>query len=671
MKRLISLAVLVSALTSLKAQTPCENGMAGNYPCQNVTLLGHLSTDDLLAEEEGGVLLNDIWGWTDPDTNKEYAIVGMANGTSFVDISDPTNPIMLGMLPEHHVAESTSTSGARGGNSVWRDVKVYENHAFIVSEDAGHGMQVFDLTNLRDLGTPETPLTFSEAGHYDGISNAHNIVINEATGFAYAVGANGSSTCGSGGLHIINIQNPTNPVYEACFDNDGYTHDAQCVIYNGPDADYQGLEICFNSNADAVTFVNVDDKENISLISSTGYSGTGYTHQGWVTEDHRYFISNDELDERNGLTDKTKTFIWDIQDLDNPELIHVYDHTTESIDHNLYIVGDMMYQSNYTTGLRVFDVSQVSKGFIRESGYFDTYPANDGVSFFGTWSNYPFFDSGVIAVSDITNGLFLLEVDYSSSYVVHELEDFEGCTEKEIYLGFEVAGEGVSYQWQYDLGSGFEDISDLETYSDVDSNVLTINEGNTDLDGLQFRCIATDGDIEYVSEVSTLSIEEQPIADFNFDANGRDVQFTNTSILAESYQWDFGDGSSGSIIASPVHEYPNTSETYQVILSATNNCGTKTATKSVALVVTDVDDRQAQALVYPNPGVSFIQIRSGQVGEQLNYRIFNSKGQQVLSGQVVSGHQNVVDAKRLFPGMYVVEIEDSLGKRSRQKLVMK
>ena len=88
--------------------------------------------------------LNDIWGWTDPQTNREYAIVGMSNGTSFVDISNPENPSYLGRLP-------TQTS-----NSTWRDIKVYQNHAFIVSEASGHGMQVFDLTELRNISSPTT-----------------------------------------------------------------------------------------------------------------------------------------------------------------------------------------------------------------------------------------------------------------------------------------------------------------------------------------------------------------------------------------------------------------------------------------------------------------------------------------------------------------------------------
>lgn len=170
------------------AATPCVGGFAGIYPCSNVDLLAHLSLADLSAGAG-----NDSWGWTDAFDGKEYALMGLNNGTAFVDISDPENPVYLGKLPTHTV------------NSSWRDMKVYADHAFIVSEASGHGMQVFDLTQLRNVVNP--PVTFSNTAHYSQFGNAHNIAINEDSGYAYAVG---TSTC-SGGLHMVNIQTPTSP----------------------------------------------------------------------------------------------------------------------------------------------------------------------------------------------------------------------------------------------------------------------------------------------------------------------------------------------------------------------------------------------------------------------------------------------------------------------------
>ena len=146
--------------------------------------------------------------------------------------------------------------------------------------------------------------------------NAHNIAINEETGYAYVIGSNDCS----GGLHMINIQSPSNPTYSGCYSQDGYTHDTQCVIYEGIDQEYVGRELCFSSNEDTVTVTDVTDKSNPITVSINGYQGAEYTHQGWLTEDHRYFLVNDELDELYaGVT--TTTYIWDLQSLENPTLI--------------------------------------------------------------------------------------------------------------------------------------------------------------------------------------------------------------------------------------------------------------------------------------------------------------------------------------------------------------
>ncbi|MGB0385397.1 MAG: choice-of-anchor B family protein [Ardenticatenaceae bacterium] len=371
--------------------TACVNGMAGSYPCNNVDLLAFMP----LAQIGGGEG-NDIWGWTDLETGKEYAIMGRTSGTSFVDISDPENPVYLGNLPTHTA------------NSNWRDLKVYNNHAFIVSEASGHGMQIFDLTQLRTVNNP--PVPFSNTAHYGDFGNAHNIVINEQSGFAYAVG---TTTCGAG-LHMVNISTPANPTNAGCFSSDGYTHDAQCVMYHGPDTAHQGQEVCFNSNEDTLTIVDVSNKNSPTQLSRTGYNGSSYTHQGWLTEDHAYFLLDDETDERNN-GHNTYTYIWDVSDLDSPSLIGTYNATTAAIDHNLYIKGQHAYQSNYRAGLRILDVSDISNANLTETAYFDIYPSSDSASFNGTWSNYPYFESGVVIVSGIEQGLFILQPNLDGS----------------------------------------------------------------------------------------------------------------------------------------------------------------------------------------------------------------------------------------------------------------
>jgi choice-of-anchor B domain-containing protein len=365
---------------------PCVGGMAGIYPCDNIDLLSFLPLAQI-----GGGNGNDIWGWTDPLDGKEYALMGRTNGTAFVDISDPYNPVYLGNLPTH---SSTTT---------WRDIKVFNNHAFVVSEATNHGMQVFDLTHLRTVVNP--PLTFVADAHYNQFSRAHNIAINEESGFAYAVGTN---TC-SGGLHMININTPTSPTFAGCFSADGYTHDTQCVIYDGPDVDHQGQEICFNSNANTLTIVDVTDKSDPTQLSRTGYTGSGYTHQGWLTEDHHYFLLDDETDEINN-GHNTRTYVWDVSDLDNPFLIDYHNGRTTAIDHNLYIRGDKVYQANYRAGLNVLQIVDLDQAELNEYGYFDIYPLNDNPNFNGAWSTFPYFESNVIIVSGIEQGLFVLRL---------------------------------------------------------------------------------------------------------------------------------------------------------------------------------------------------------------------------------------------------------------------
>jgi choice-of-anchor B domain-containing protein len=388
------------AVTGEKVE--CEDGESSGFGCSNVDMLSFLPLSDIGAGR--GVQTNDVWGWTDPDSGREYALIGMTDATSFVDVTDAGNPVFLGTLDR--------TPGAAGSN--WRDIKVYDNHAFIVSEAGVHGVQVFDLTQLRDV--QNAPAEFEQTAHYDGISASHNIVINEESGFAYSVGSNsGGETCG-GGLHMIDVRNPAEPTFAGCFSDPntgnagtGYSHDAQCVMYSGPDTDYHGREICIGANETAISVADVTDKANPIAISSATYPTVGYAHQGWFPADQRYWFMNDEGDETNPELEltATRTLIWDLQDLDDPILIKEHLGETMTIDHNLYIKGDLMYQSNYVSGLRILDVSDPENPV--EVGFFDTVPEDESVVFNGSWSNYPFFESGTIVVTSGAEGVFLLQ----------------------------------------------------------------------------------------------------------------------------------------------------------------------------------------------------------------------------------------------------------------------
>ena len=385
---------------------PCEGGSADGFPCHRVDLAAQVPLRDLSPGRtpRGSTsdwAVNDIWGWTDPQTGVEYALVGRHDGLAIVDLSTPTEPRPIAFLP-------SATSHSR-----WRDMKVYENHAYVVADDiTGHGMQVLDLTRLRGL------TEFTELGtdaRYRRVSAVHNIAINEETGFAYAVGSNsGAETCG-GGLHMIDLSDPKNPTFAGChaaegtgWRGTGYTHDVQCVVYRGPDAEHAGREICIGSNETAIVVSDVTDKANPATLSTATYADRDYIHQGWLSEDHRYFYQNDERDELNNRTSRTRLLVWDLADLDDPVLVKEHLGPSEAVDHNLYVHGSLIYHSNYTFGVRILDISDPANPV--ERGYFDTVPDRDDKTFDGSWSTYPWFERGIFIASSWDEGLFVLRL---------------------------------------------------------------------------------------------------------------------------------------------------------------------------------------------------------------------------------------------------------------------
>jgi choice-of-anchor B domain-containing protein len=416
--------------------TPCVNGMAGTFPCNKVDLAALLPLDDIDGPDGVNVNANDIWGWTDPLTDREYALVGLSNGVAFVDVTSPTAPVYLGNLPRHSV------------DSLWRSLKVYRDHLFVVSEAVDHGMQVFDLTRLRNVASP--PQTFAETAHYDNFGRAHTIAIDEETGYAYAAGSRpgagrtvGVDTCGLG-LHVVDVRNPAAPAFAGCVDQDGYTHETQCVVYRGPDAGHYGREVCFSANEDTLTVVDVTDKSAPAQLSRTTYAGRGYTHQGWLTGDQTRFLLDDELDEQNLHLAKNRTFVWDVSDLDAPFVRGVFEGSTPSIDHNLYVRGLYAFESNYRSGVRIVDVRDAAAATLSEVGFFDVYPADDQALFNGTWGNYPFFASGTVVASGMEQGLFVLRpqvglpvrIDYEPYFVRQQYRDFLGREPDEPGLAF-------------------------------------------------------------------------------------------------------------------------------------------------------------------------------------------------------------------------------------------
>jgi choice-of-anchor B domain-containing protein len=349
-----------------------------------------------LSNDKLGARGNDVWGWYDADTKHEYAIACVANGTMFIDVSNPHCPQVAGRLP-------TASS-----ETIARDAMVYANHAFLVAEARNHGMQVFDLKQLATPG--DASRTFRAVTTYTGtaehrISNTHTIALNEDAGYAYLAG---TGDC-DGGLHIVDIRTPIEPKFAGCWDELGYVHEAQCLRYHGPDVAFEGRDLCIAAvPEEGVVVIDVTDPAAPDTVSITDYPGRSYPHQGWLTEDGRYLVFGDELDEdSNG--GKTKTFIFDMLSLAMPKQLGTFMGTTDATDHNQYIRGHLSFQANYTAGLRVIDLSEIASAKLREVAFFDTMPDDASSQMDGSWAPYPYLPSGTIVLNGL-NGLFLLRL---------------------------------------------------------------------------------------------------------------------------------------------------------------------------------------------------------------------------------------------------------------------
>lgn len=367
-------------------EVKCEGGRAGEYACSGVDLMGHLSGPAM----QGGTG-NDIWGWTDPTTGKEYVLMGLTNGAAFVDISDPCRPVHLGHMRTETV------------DAVWRDLKVYRDHVYIVSESQAHGIQVYDLTQLRDITNP--PMTIQPDSVVDTFGSTHNIVMNEESGHAYAVMTNNCASARS-----FDLSDPANPRDLGCWGTGNRIHDAQCVNYMGPDPEFAGRELCFTGDEGrGMAIYDVTDKSAVTQVAALRYSGANYGHQGWLTEDHRYFLFGDEGDELSSRINTT-TYVIDVSAIRDPSIAITFTGPTSAIDHNLFVRGDYAFLSAYTAGLRILDLTNIDGGEVTEAGYFDAFPAHDNTGYNAMWGNYPFFGSGLVVTSG-SEGLFILRPD--------------------------------------------------------------------------------------------------------------------------------------------------------------------------------------------------------------------------------------------------------------------
>lgn len=364
--------IAVGALLTTTAISSTVTGQ--EYESSKVKLFSQIDLFDF-----GSRSGNDCWGYVSP-SGREYAIMGLNNRTGFVEITDPVNPVIV-----HNEPHSDSFTG---------DIKVLGHYAYSCGD--GYSLQIFDLSDI-DNGV----VTLVDTVGYQ----SHNIAINEDSEFLYLCASSASS-----GITALDLSDRENPVNRGSTNpSGGHVHDAQVVTYeSGP---YAGREIAFcPSGYDSFDIIDVTNKSNMTRLSSTVYQGLSYSHQGWLSEDRRYFYLDDEIDEINGHTSTTRTLVFDVTDLSDPELVNTFTTGQPATDHNLFVHEGFVYEANYNGGFHVFDARSdpIDPDHV---GWFDTYPENNRVGYgLGAWSSFPFYPSGRVVVSDINRGLFVLDV---------------------------------------------------------------------------------------------------------------------------------------------------------------------------------------------------------------------------------------------------------------------
>jgi choice-of-anchor B domain-containing protein len=387
------------------AAANCVQGFAGQFPCRNVDFQSQIALTQFSSQP---ISAANVWGFVDQNDGREYAVVGLSDGTAVVEVTDPINPRQVVTIP--------------GSSSSWREVKIYQSFdlptnrfrafAYITTEAPNAGLQIIDLGGLPGTATLTTTLLDTGSQHTAYISNidyATNLALPGREAFLYVAG----SDIGTGSWRVYSLANPAQPQFIAAAPASAqYVHDATSLLITDQRTTQCGVghdpcEVYVDFNENSVDLWDVTEKAAPLLLSSTTYSDASYTHSGWPSADQRHVFIHDETEEIfNGIF--TQIYTMNVDDLRNPFIVASYQGPDTTTDHNGYTKGSLLYVSHYRRGLVVFDASDPQS--LREVASFDTFlsPAPNSAGTDGAWGVYPFFPSGTVVISDISNGLFVL-----------------------------------------------------------------------------------------------------------------------------------------------------------------------------------------------------------------------------------------------------------------------
>lgn len=461
MKRFLILFALISATMLTQAQN------------DEVELLGQLS----YSQE-----LSDVWGYVD-EAGNEYALVGVYNGFSVVDVTDPANP-----------EEVYFVSGAQ---SIWRDIKTWGDYAYVSNESFG-GVLIVDLSPLPD---GEITTTTNFTGNIYNFDRAHNLYIDEF-GKMYIFGADS----GSGGAIICNVaENPMNPIELGRFDN-FYLHDGMArgdTLWGA--GIYQGL----------LAAIDVSNPANPAIMGTVSTPGQ-FAHNCWVSDDGTHVFTTDEISD--GYIGA-----YNVEDLGNMfETDRIQSSPgTDVIPHNVHVRNDFLITSYYTDGIVIHDA--INPENLTEVGSFDTSPNYSGSGFNGAWGAYPFLPSGNILASDIQEGLYILGFNFARAAFVQGIVTDSITGDPLFNVNVNVLETELETQTlfdgSYEFASTFNGIFDIEfSKNNYETKIIE------DVEFVQGEIISID--VELVSNIA-VSIHENDLKNnVSIYPNPSNAQFT-------------------------------------------------------------------------------------------------------------------------------------------------
>lgn len=382
MRKLFLLICLVNLTNNFKAQT---------YPSLNINLLAHLNPEKDATGTDGRKY-SGCWGWAQTNKNREYAIVGTSSQTYFIDVTNPTSPVIVDSVKAKHAG------------CTWRELKTYQNYCYIVSDDAPpNTFQIVDMQYLPDsVHVIHNGTTYFERAHTIFIDNDKMYC-----GSVTDVSGSGYST-----MRVYSLATPTAPLLIRKLEQDinntiiDVVHDMYVrndTVYAS--CGYKGFHI-----------LNLTASNTFSLMQSfTGYAYSGYNHSSWQTDDRKTMVFADEV----GAHLPAKVI--DVSNFNNITLVDTIRSSYTATAHNPYIVGNRWcWLSSYQDGLYLYDISNPSNTTIY--GYFDTQPQTGTTNYSGNWGAYPYLPSKIIIACDMQNGIFILEGDntYKGSVGVKE-----------------------------------------------------------------------------------------------------------------------------------------------------------------------------------------------------------------------------------------------------------